>query len=517
MLKRFFSFIPNFKLQQALGTVCFFVAFLFLCGCSVPAESQGVTVKTNHGYVEGIKEKNIVVFKGIPYAKPPVGKLRFKAPQPAENWKDTLSCREFGNIAPQYSGAEKGTTGSEDCLSLNVYTPFTAGKAKLPVVVWVHGGAMTSGAGKGMDGHAFADQDSIITVTINYRLGVFGFLYMGDQHSGYRNSGNNGLLDCIMALKWIRENIRSFGGDPSKVTVMGESAGAKLVSTLLVSQLAKGYFSQLILESGAVQCIRDSTTAKNIRQRLLDTLQLKSPAALLKLSTSELIEAQNKVCSGAQGTNYFGPVEDGQVITEDPYLYLKQHPDRHIKLLVGTNSAESKMFMNADKRLYRPDQKVLQDWFGNNSRYVSSALGKTIVHPDHISAAITLFTQYMYQMHTYRLADVLAANDTPFWLYRFDYSRDNSGANHAQELGYVWFSASNHSFNPEEVQLARQIHQSWVNFIKGRNPGPVNRQQWPFYQKNDRTIMVFDRVSHPERVKEVYNDPAYPSSGFVLN
>ncbi|SEA47459.1 carboxylesterase/lipase family protein [Pedobacter hartonius] len=508
---------PHIKYQKALSAVCFFAVLFFFCGCSIPAASQSVTVKTNNGYVGGTREKNILVFKGIPYAKPPVGSLRFKAPQPADQWKDTLSCRQFGNIASQYSGSKKGATGSEDCLSLNVYTPFTSGKTKLPIVVWVHGGAMTSGAGKGMDGHAFADQDSIITVTINYRLGVFGFLYMGDQHSGYRNSGNNGLLDCIMALKWIRQNISSFGGDASKVTVMGESAGAKLVSTLLVSPLAKGYFSQLILESGAVQCIRDSTTAKNIRQRLLDTLQLNSPAALLKLSTAQLIDAQNKVCSGAQGTNYFGPVQDGEVITEDPYQYLKQRPDRHVRLLIGTNSAESRIFMNADKRLYQPDQKVLRDWFGNNSPYVSSALGKPIVHPDNISPVITLFTQYMYQMHTYRLAEVLAANDTPFWMYRFDYSRNHSGANHGQELDYVWFSDGKRSFNPEEVQLARQIHLSWVNFIKGGNPGPVSQQEWPLYRKNNKTIMVFDRVAQPEQLKEVYNDPDYPSSGFVLN
>jgi para-nitrobenzyl esterase len=507
-----------YHLQNKAGTIILFIAvFFFFCGCSVEANSQNVILKTNKGYIEGSKERDILVFKGIPYAKPPLGGLRFKAPQPAEKWTDTLSCENFGNIASQYGGPEKGLTGNEDCLSLNIYTPFKERRTKLPVMVWVHGGGMTSGAGKGMDGHAFSDHDSIITVTINYRLGVFGFLYLGDQEAGYRKSGNNGLLDCMMALKWIKENIRAFGGDPSKVTVMGESAGAKLVSTLLVAPAAKDLFNQLVLESGAVQCIRDSVTAKSIRKRLLDTLKLKNPADLMKLSTQQLIEAQNKVCNGAQGTNYFGPVRDGEVITADPYQYIKQHPDRNIKILIGTNSAESTIFMNADKRLYQPGDQVLKDWFGNNYVYIKTANQKGITHPDNISQRITLFTQYMYQMHSYRLAAALAANTAPVWLYRFDYSRDNSGARHAQELDYVWFSAANHSFNPEEVRLAGHMHQAWVNFIQGGNPGRVDQQEWPLYKVKNRSVMVFDRLSHTELLMDVYNDPDYPSAGFVLN
>jgi len=307
--------------------LCLCVFLFFQC------KAQETVIKINNGYIKGVVESPSLVFKGIPYAEPPVGKLRFKSPQPAKNWTDTLSCQNFGNISAQ-AGGKKGFAGSEDCLSLNVYTPAAAGKAKLPVVVWVHGGSMTAGAGKGENGHAFSDRDSIITVTINYRLGVFGFLYMGDVQPAYRSSGNNGLLDCMMALKWIRKNISSFGGDPSKVTIMGESAGAKLVSALLVSAEAKGYFQQMILESGGLQCIRDSVTAKAIRKRIMDTLQITHPNDLLNISAEKLIEAQNKVMGGAKGTNYFGPVEDGKTITEDPYNYLKHHPDQGIKLLI---------------------------------------------------------------------------------------------------------------------------------------------------------------------------------------
>ena len=486
------------------------VLAVFMTGCSSSEESQSTIVKTDKGYIRGIKENNSIIFKGIPYAHQPTGKLRFKAPVPAEPWKDTLSCENFGSIAAQYSHDEKAARGDENCLSLNLYAPDIK-KSKLPVVVWVHGGGMTAGAGKGKDGHAFSDRDSVISITINYRLGVFGFLYLGDQEADYRSSGNNGLLDCIMALQWIRNNISAFGGDPSRVTVMGESAGAKLVSTLLTAPKAKGYFHQLILQSGSVQCIRDSITAKSIRQRLLDTLGLKRPAELLTLSTAKLIEAQDKVCGGARGTNYFGPVQDGAVITDDPYRYVKAHPDQQIRLLMGTNSAESKMFMDADPRLFKADDQALKDWFGDNYRYLKTADRKALATPTGLSYETNLFTQYMYQMHTYRLAKTLADNKTPLWMYRFDYSRDHSGANHGQELEYTWFTGRNEAFNAEELALAEQIHQTWVNFIKGKD------LSWPVYTNEKRTVQVFDRVSAPEILKQVFDDPHYPSEALVLH
>ncbi|WP_158795438.1 carboxylesterase/lipase family protein [Pedobacter sp. L105] len=491
------------------------LVFLFLCALFfISCQAQTHTIKISNGYIRGIREDESLVFKGIPYAQPPVGTMRFKPPQPMKNWKDTLSCENFTGIAAQ--GGNKGLSGGEDCLSLNVYTPVASAKAKLPVVVWVHGGSMTAGAGKGMNGHAFADRDSIVTITINYRLGVFGFLYLDDINPAYRNSGNNGLLDCLMALKWIRENISSLGGDPSKVTVMGESAGAKLVSALLVSPQARGYFHQMVLESGSVQCIRDQFTAKAIRQRLMDTLKVTRPEELLNLSTEKLIDAQNKVCGGAKGTNYFGPVEDGYTIPEDPYDYLEHHPNTSVKFLIGTNSAESKMFMGFDKRLYLPDRKVLEDWFGNNYNFVLSAEQKKGGNLN-MTANTHILTEYMYQMHSYRLSNALAKNGNVIWMYRFDYSKDNTGASHAQELQYVWSTPSAHLSDQPDAQLGPQMHQAWVNFIKTGKPGKVNQQNWPLYQSNAKAIFVFDRVSHPETLKGIFNDKEYPSAGFVLN
>lgn len=484
---------------------------LFLTVASGTAFAQSTIIKTSDGYIRGIKEENSLVFKGIPYAKPPIGELRFKAPQPVQRWKDTLVCEQFSSPSAQYSGTAKGLRGDENSLYLNVYTPSVSAKHAMPVVVWVHGGSLTTGSGMGMNGHAFADQDSIICVTINYRLGVFGFLYLGDVAPVYRTSSNNGLLDLVQALKWIKYNIKAFGGDPDRVTVMGESAGAKLSSTLLATDKSDGLYKQLVLESGGVQCIRDSITAKAIRQRLMAVLHLQKPSEILSLPAAELINAQNEILNGAAGTNYFGPVQDGVVITEDPYKYLRKHTSDKIRFLIGSNKRESKLFMDMDKRLYQPDTKVLQDWYGENYPLVLSTYHKEAEKLGTDSAAVTVLTQYMYQMHTYRLAETLADAGKQVWMYRFDYNKDGKGATHAEELAYVWYVPGKHSdsFNNP---LAVQMHHNWVNFIKGEQPA-VN---WTRYQTQKKTVMIFDHQPAITDLTQVYNDVQYPSAGFIL-
>ncbi|UKT62964.1 carboxylesterase/lipase family protein [Pedobacter mucosus] len=487
------------------------LAFLFSSLCIFNSWAQSAhTLKISNGYLRGQKEGNVLVFKGVPYAEPPVGKLRFKAPEKKLAWIDTLNCTSFTNPAAQFNG-KTGVVGNEDCLSLNIYTPQITGKSKLPVLVWVHGGSLTAGSGSGQNGHAFADTDSVVTITINYRLGVFGFLYMGDVDDNYKTSGNNGLQDLIMSLSWIKENVASFGGDPNRVTVMGESAGAKLASTLLLNPKARNLYDQLILESGGVQCVRDSTTAKAIRARILKVLNLKSPKDLLNCSTEQLITAQNKVCNGAQGTNYFGPVLDGQIITNDAYEYIKNNPDTKKRFLIGTNKVESKLFINMDKRLNKPKKKVLFDWFGNNSHLVLKQFKKAKKTIGQDSAAKMVLTQYMYTMHSYRLADLLSQTNNNVWMYRFDYSKDGKGASHADELAYVWYLPNQKSLNINS-NLAVEIHQNWVNFIRGKGP----QKEWSNL-KSYKPIMVFDQVSKFEYPATIFNDLKYPTAGFILN
>lgn len=499
------NYYSTMRFSSAIRVTCTSAITCFLLLPYIQVSGQeGPVVKTPRGYIRGIEEKGIFAFKGVPYAAAPTGDLRFKAPVPVHPWKDTLSCTQFGPVAAQYAGDTKTVKGEENCLQLNIYTPSLKPAKSLPILVWVHGGGMTGGSGIGQNGHSFSHNDSIITITINYRLGVFGFLYLNDV-AGYETAGNNALLDCIMALKWIRENIKAFGGDPSRVTLIGESAGAKLISSLLATPAAKGYFRQLILESGAVNCIRDTTTAKAIRKRLMDTLGISSPAELLQLPTATLINAQAKVLGGAKGTNYFGPVQDGILIKEDALKYVRNHRNKNIRVLLGTNLAEALLFMNIDKRLYTPDSTVLSDWFGDNYKYSYKAWQDLKYLPPDLAAVLVL-SRYMYQMHTYRLAKALTAAGYKTWMYSFEQPNKGAPATHGEELQYVWYEAG-HS-TPPNIQLAVLMHQRWVDFIKGR---PL----WHKYN-SDRMGMVFGEESQ-ETVMDDYEDPAHPTMGFILH
>lgn len=496
----------------------FLFALFSVTHFSVKAQ-ENVVVKISNGYLKGIKEEKSYVFKGIPYAEAPVDSLRFKAPKPKTNWTDTLTCQTFGNAAAQFDGNSKTVKGNEDCLKLNVYTPALTKKKKMPVLVWVHGGGMTNGSGSGQNGHAFADVDSIVTVTINYRLGVFGFLYLADKNSAYPTAGNNGLLDLMMSLTWIKNNIEAFGGDPDQVTVIGESAGAKLTSTLLLTPGAKDLYHQLILESGGVQCVRDIKTAKAIRTRLVNALKLQKPEDLLSLSTNDLISAQNEVCKGAQGTNYFGPVADGLLISGNPYDYIAKNTAEEKRFLIGTNKVESRMFMDMDKRLYQPDKKVLADWFGKNAGRILKNFKENESKLGTDSAAKITLTQYMYTMHSYRLANKLSTVNNNIWMYRFDLSKDGKPATHAAELPYVWYSV-NQLQQKINTNLAATMHQYWVSFIKGQKPvqnkNTGTTLSWPVYQKDLKQAIIFDQNSRTETLAHVFDDSKFPAACFIL-
>jgi para-nitrobenzyl esterase len=488
---------------------------LVFAAYKVSAQNLSPVVKTNRGYVQGLVENNIDVFKGIPYAAPPLGALRFRPPVEHAFWRDTLPAFKFGPIATQLY--DKGVVGSEDCLSLNVYTPGTDNK-KRAVVVWVHGGSMTSGAGKGEDGHAFADHDGIVTVTINYRLGVFGFMYLSDLDKNYATSANNGLLDCIMALSWIKQNITAFGGDPDRVTLMGESAGAKLISAVMVSAKSNGLFQQYIAESGAVQCIRDTMTAKNERLRILKPMGASGAnlPALLTLPADSLIKMQAKAYDGVNGTSFFGPVIDGIVIKNDPYQYANNNSLPHIKALVGTNRSEGALFVAMDSRYKQPDSLLFKSMFGDDYTMVYNSYLQLLKTMPPVDASVQVLTQYMYQMHTYRWAKALAQNGIPVWMYRFDYAAGRLGAAHAAELPYVWNEKELEITDTAKKQLALNIHGAWVAFIKTGNPNIPTLPNWPNYTSDKRQIMLFDTTDKVIGLKEVFDDKDFPSAVFVL-
>ncbi|MDE1193558.1 MAG: carboxylesterase family protein [Arachidicoccus sp.] len=492
------------------GIMPMFLPFILI----VSLRAQEAIVRTENGYIKGVREYNCFVFKGVPYAQPPIGLLRFKAPVELKKRSDTLDCTKFGSAAAQ-SGSNNSVAGDENCLFLNVYTNNIKPAKLQPVAIWIHGGGMTGGSGSGTNGHAFADNDSIVTITINYRLGAFGFLELNDLGKDYASSGNNAVLDCIEALKWIKRNIKKFGGDPDNITVMGQSAGAKLASAVLVTPLSKGLINAAILESGAVQCIRDTVTAKAIRKRLFDKLKINNPSDIMSIPTDEIIRAQSEVLKGAQGTNYFGPVIDGVVYKDMPLHYISEkHPD-NIRLLIGTNKSEAAFFMNIDRRLYRPTKGALYDWFGNNSTIIYDKFKEELkINNDTDAVTVPLLTQYMYQMHSYRLANAFAKAGYRVHIYRFDYGKGRFGATHGDELKYVWYFPHNHSNeNNTDEELVNAVHGDWVHFIKN---GKLQNDKWPLYNPDDPVIKVYKNAPEYDTLKNIYNDEKFPSSCFLL-
>ena len=481
-------------------------------------------VRTRSGWVRGVAEDGVAVFRGIPYAQPPVGELRWRPPVEHAVWRDTLAAVSYGSAALQPGGG--GVSGSEDCLYLNLYTPGLGGHAR-PVVVWVHGGSMTGGSGKGMNGHAFSDGDDIVTVTINYRLGALGFLYMGDV--GFRQSGNLGLLDVVAALKWVQENIAAFGGDPGRVTVMGESAGAKLLSAVMVAPVSKGLFQQAILESGAVQCIRDSVTAKHARELLMAQLGVDDPRGLMKFSGEELVRAQGKVCDGIGGNSFFGPVYDGVTIPEDGYAYPRRL--RGVRVIIGTNEDEGAAFIGRKDVEATGSRdvggvgsrdvgaKVFGPLFRDNAGYAGAYFQSRLLVDSPYAAMVRTLTQYMYQMHSYRLAAALSGGGVPVYVYRYAFENGRElGARHGDELRYIWDAAKIKMNSPDSAQvgLARSLHGAWAAFIKTGDPNGEGLPKWPGYSVGDPRVMVFDGVDSVVRLKEVYDDKKFPSAVFVI-
>lgn len=500
-----------------LKTRYYLLFLLVFAALNTSAQGGHVIIKTNKGYLKGIVENGIDVFKGVPYAAPPVGRLRFMPPVEHAGWNDTLSATKFGEVAMQFSGGK--VIGSEDCLLLNVYTP-KPDLGKRAVVVWVHGGSMINGAGMYMDGHAFADNDNIVTVTINYRLGALGFLYLGDIDKRYAASGNCGLLDVIMALKWIKENISSFGGDPKNVTIMGESAGAKLISAVLVSPLSKGLFNRYIAESGSVQCIRDTGTAKNERLRFLKQMGLNrgDKQQLLNLGADSLIKIQGIVCAGIGGNSFFGPVYDGVTIRQDAYTYAESKSIPRIKALIGTNKDEAAAFFSKNDDLQKSNAAFLKSLFADNYPTVYNRYLDELKTNEPYGASVKVLTQYMYQMHSYRFARALAQNNIPVWVYRYDYANGKAyGARHGNELQFVWNQHNlSSSVDATKKQLALNMHGAWVAFIKTGNPNIKSLPPWPNYRDNARNIMVFDTDCGVKNLTEVYNDTGFPSAVFVI-
>lgn len=476
---------------------------------ATPAQTS-VQLQTSLGPVKGVQADGVSMYKGIPYAMPPTDDLRFAPPQDAQPWTDVLDCTAFGDIAVQNTVGE-GLEMSEDCLTLNVWTPAESDSEKLPVYVWIHGGGFAQGSGAEpmYDGTNFA-QDGIVVVTINYRLNAIGFFASQETYDEYGTTGNWGLLDQIKALEWVQENIAAFGGDPSQVTIGGESAGSYSVSGLISSPLAEGLFQRAIMESGSMLGVPGNCfySRGNLQRSIeLDNMMAFTFAATDDASGLEKLRAADaNVLAQLSPLNVdftttpafmMTPVFDGYVMPTDPYGALQNGQFNDVDLLWGYNANEGSIFVPGDTDELTYEMLAARMYGYVNQKAVLARFPVDEQNPSGERAREILgYGMFNAVMKPY--GDALAGSGQNVYAYQFNYSTaDNEkaglGAHHGSEIAYAFGTLENP--DAEQQALSEEMHARWANFIKTGDPnqGDVpSAVQWPAYDPDGSQMLVFD-------------------------
>jgi para-nitrobenzyl esterase len=469
-----------------------------------PARLGGVVIRD--GQVSGgtNREGDVAFYKGIPFAAPPVGNLRWQAPQPVKPWTGVRECRQYGPSPMQAAPAPFSMWSaefliptapiSEDCLYLNVWTSAPSQKAHHPVLVWIYGGGFSSGGSAVpiYDGEALAKK-GIVVVSINYRVGPFGFLAHPDltKESGKQASGNYGLLDQLAALRWVQQNITAFGGDPNRVTIAGQSAGSMSVNCLVASPLAKGLFRQAIAESGAAfsRAYPSLTQAEQAGVQYGLALGAPSLAAMRQLPAATLLQ---------QSPALRGPIVDGYVLPASVPELFAQGKSNPITLLTGWNEDEG--LLDGPLQPAAAFQQQMQQRYGARA----DTLLRYFPAQDEAEAAASqlhLARDLRFGAPNYVWANMQDQRlHRPVYLYRFarrvpatgEYVK--YGAFHTGEVPYAFnnLHTVNRPWEPGDYRLAHIIASYWVNFIRTGNPNSSGLPTWPAYQAPAKQVMVLD-------------------------
>lgn len=416
-------------------------------------------VRTRQGNVRGSEAGSVFSFKGVPYASPPFGVNRFKAPQAVVPWDGVHDALVYGATVPKPPYfppfdvlLPEPAIAGEDCLNLNIWSP-DLGQAKLPVLVWIHGGAFANGTGaiSIYDGERFA-RNGVVCVTINYRLGIDGFLYFADGNT------NRGLLDQVAALEWIQENIAAFGGDPGNVTIAGESAGGMSVGTLLSMPRAKGLFRRAIAESGAGHHVISAETAQRVSAYLADKLDVKpTQAALAQVPLATLMQAQVELSGdvfnkpdpafwGEIAANQmpFEPVIDGDIVPTRPIDNIVSGHAAGVDVLIGTNAEEQRLFLVPNGVINYITEEALTNTIAAYGLPVDVTLAACRAERPHASPGDllgALVTDWFYRIPAIRLAEAQVKNNSTAYMYQFGWRSPQFGgtlgACHALEIAFA--------------------------------------------------------------------------------
>ncbi|MEU8587496.1 carboxylesterase family protein [Streptomyces sp. NPDC048664] len=485
-------------------------------GCAQDETLSPPVVRTPHGAVRGRYEQGVAVFRGIPFAAPPFGPRRFRPPVAPEPWDGVRDAGAFGPTPPKppYSDAfarylSDPVIPGDDCLNLNVWTPRPDPGARLPVMVWIHGGALTRGSSAVpvYDGSAFA-RDGVVLVSFNYRLGVEGYGLFPDAPA------NPGLRDQLAALEWVREAIGAFGGDPDRVTVFGESAGAISIGALLASPRARGLFHRAALQSGPPESTERDRVRRLVRRMAAKLRVPATAAAFAQVDRALLADVQAEVGRRAGpllGGPAFGIVEDGDLVPRDPLEALLDGAAREVPLLVGWTSEEHRLWLAPTGLIERIDRLGAVAVAGAMARCHCGPdvpRGYRNAHPDASVCDLVgqMVTDFLLRRPLHRLADSRTGRAATY-VYEFAWRSGipGLGACHALELGFVFDSAE----VPEAARLAgpgaprslaHEMHAAWVAFAKDGDPG------WPRWDAT-HPVRVFggggERVVHGPRDTEM--------------
>lgn len=478
------------------------------------AESNDPVSRTRQGPVRGLREDGIAVFKGVPYGAPTGGADRFAPPRPPRAWSGVLDCMAFGDAAPQLPppGSSSRPQASETCLTLNVWTPDPSPGRARPVMVWVHGGgfSMGSGASPNTDGARLAHRGDVVVVTLNHRLNAFGYLYLGEFGSRYASWANAGQQDIVAALRWVRDNIRAFGGDPNNVTLFGQSGGGSKVAAVLAMPSAAGLVHRAVLQSGFGVTAASPAEASAMARRIMEAAGVRpgDVSALQAMPAEKLLDALAKVAKG-DPTIGPAPVADGLVLPRAAFTPAAPPATARIPIIVGHTRTEV-------TGLFAPPEAFSLDW-SSLKRLLTAEIptadvdglvaGMRKLSPD-VSPS-DLYFRIDTERGMGRNANIVAERKAmqggaPVFAYLLDWRTPVQGGRlrtpHALDIPLVFdnLAKAQDQVGPptkEAQAVADAMSEAWIAFARTGDPGRP-ALPWPAFDLNRRSTMVFDTVSH---------------------
>jgi para-nitrobenzyl esterase len=458
-------------------------------------------------------EKGVLAFRGIRFAAPPVGALRFRPPVPPAPWTEQRPALDFAPACPQLVEIDptenNNSVMAEDCLAVNVWTPQADSKRR-PVLVWIHGGGFVEGSARNTwyDGATLAGSGDVVVVSMQYRLGAWGFLELADLGGpDYAQSGNLGLLDQIAALKWVHQNIDAFGGDPDNVTLFGQSAGSGSVGILMVTPAARGLFHKAIMQSGTPKEVNDKTRATAVARAYMKIAGVQSIEELQRLSVVKMRDAQKALFGTSFGYSAFRPVIDDITLRELPMHAIAAGRAASVPVLIGTNLDEIRLWpalydLSFQQKSQVSLEKMIAEIVGPAAPAVIQTYRKA--DADYGDSVIHLLGDLLVRMPSIRFAEINSRRK-PTYMYLFTYRSTSAykkfDSCHGMELPFVFGVIDDLDVipftgrDPRRKALMMQIQQAWTNFARTDDPSQP-ALPWPSYDQGTRTTMELGTSSH---------------------